>query len=564
MRPQSLRLVIGWFTLSSLVAGCGPSAGSQAGTGAAQNAGRVTPKVLTIGSLREPYSIEGFVSGTVRDLADTAGDLAQNHLTVRDFADEDRPQLATELPSVAGGTWKVNADGTMDVTWKIRSGVKWHDGAPFTSDDLLFSLMIHKDKELPYSSRPDVSLIESATAPDPLTLLVHWAQISVVPLQANGLEPMRRDLFEDLYRTDKQAFVASPKWKGEFVGLGPYKMVNWDPGSDMQLARFDDYWQGRPPLDTVDIKFIKDANTLVANALAGSIDLIVPPSIDVDAAQELQRRWAGTGNQVHLDPTPRFGYVEVQLRPDVVKPAALLKPEIRRALYQAIDRPSISDVVAAGLPPADSWYAPNDPARTAMEPFIPKYAFDPAAARQQLAQQGYTAGADGTLRLSGGDTLALESWIMVQGSDKAAAIVADNWKQVGVDTAVSPIPPAHAGDRQYRVSYPGVLVNSTAVLELINRLNSQDIAGPANNWGGRNVMGYSNPAVDSALAGLNTSIDEKDRLPYFQEIVKTVMGEVGIMPLYWEPRPVVMAKGVKADIKANRPGWNAFTWDKEA
>src|SRR5205807_2934590 len=138
--------------------------------------------------------------------------------------------------------------------------------------------------------------------------------------------------------------------------------------------------------------------------------------------------------------------------------------------------------------------------------------------------------------LSSGDRLALDSWIMVQGSDKAAAIVADNWKQLGVDTAVSPIAAANAGDRQYRVSYPGVLINSTATADLIVRFDSHDIAGPANNWGGRNVMGYSNPIADSALAGLNTSIDDKDRLPYLQRLVQTVMGEVGVMPLYWEPR----------------------------
>jgi peptide/nickel transport system substrate-binding protein len=551
------------------MAGCAPAAAptsSNQAAAATSTPARTTPKILTIGSLREPYSIEGFVSGTVRDLAGEAGDLAQNHLTVLDPNETPQPQLAAELPSVENGTWQVHPDGTMDVTWKLRPGVTWHDGAPFTSDDLLFSLTVHKDPDLLYSARPDAALIASAAAPDPHTLIVHWSQTSVKALQGSGLEPMRRDLLEELYRSDKTSFANSSRFTTDFVGLGPYRMVAWERGSYMQLGRFDNYFLSRPPLDGVVIKFIKDGNTLVANLLAGAVDLVVPPSIEMDPALALKQQWAGTGNQVRIDATPRIGYVEIQLRPDTARPASvLLRPEIRQALYQAIDRASISQVVAAGLPPADSWYAPADPLRPSMEAMIPQYPYDPARARQLLGQAGWVPGTD-QVRMSSasGERMSLESWIMVQGSDKAAAIVGDNWKQIGVETAVSPIAPANAGDRQYRAQFPGVLINTTSVPDLPDRFDSRDVAGPANRWGGRNTSGYTNPRVNEALDRLKTSVDPNQRLPYLQQVVHEVMADVGIMPLYWEPRPVIAAASVRADIHPNRVGWNAYTWDKAA
>src|SRR4029434_4832978 len=155
--------------------------------------------------------------------------------------------------------WRVNADGSMDMTWRLRPNVKWHDGTAFTSADMVFSLEVLKDRALPpTASAGSLRLMESATAPDDLTFVVHHSQVDAAASEATGLIPLARHVFEDLYRTDKAAFVNSSRFRSDFVGLGPYRVTNWELGSFIELARFDDYFAGRPPFDSVLVRFVHD------------------------------------------------------------------------------------------------------------------------------------------------------------------------------------------------------------------------------------------------------------------------------------------------------------------
>jgi len=83
----------------------------------------------------------------------------------------------------------VNPDGTMDTAWRLRPNVKWHDGAPFTSADLLFSFNVYKDPEVPTASGRALGLMASATAPDPLTFVVHWSSPYVRADEGQALIP---------------------------------------------------------------------------------------------------------------------------------------------------------------------------------------------------------------------------------------------------------------------------------------------------------------------------------------------------------------------------------------
>ncbi|MEA2642581.1 MAG: peptide/nickel transport system substrate-binding protein [Chloroflexota bacterium] len=523
--------------------------------------------MLSIGVLREPATVEGFTGqGGVRGGASEEADLIHNHLTVLDPQETARPQLATELPSVENGTWKINQDGTMDMTWKLHPGVKWQDGTPFTSDDLLFSLMLHKDPDLAHSYRAQTNAMESATAPDPLTLIVHWSRVDIRALEGLGLTPMPRHLMEELYRTDKNSFIQSTRFTSDWVGLGPYRLTNWVPGSQMEMVRNEDYFLGRPLLDRVIVRFIGDPNAMVANLLAGSIELVIPPSIEIETALNLKQQWEGTGNVVRLDPLPRIDYMELQFRPEAAKPVnGLPVLAVRQALYQAIDRQVLSQAMTGGLaPPADSWFSPLDPARKDVESAIPQFPYDPARARQLLAQAGWQPGADGVLVHSpSGERFSMEMWTNPQTSDKITAIVADAWKAIGVNGQITAIPPARAEDREFQSQHPGPLITGVNIPDLLDRYDSRQVASPANRWSGRNRAGYANQRADQLLDQLATTIDLKARVPLQREQVQIVMGEVGMMPLFWEPRPLVALKSVKGDISAEHTGWNAFTWDKQ-
>src|SRR5687767_5131365 len=129
-RPLALALC------AMVLAGCGgPMAGGTAGS--AETAASATgPKVLTIALNKEPFTIQGFTEGGASSgRGSTEVNFVHSQLVVQDNTDELRPQLAVEVPSIAAGSWRINPDASMDMTWKLRPNVTWHDGVDFTSAD---------------------------------------------------------------------------------------------------------------------------------------------------------------------------------------------------------------------------------------------------------------------------------------------------------------------------------------------------------------------------------------------------------------------------------------------
>ncbi len=550
-----------------LLSACAPPSSPLAGGAAPVESGpAAVPKVLTIAFLREPATFEGFTGqGGSADGAGVVRYFLHDHLTIQDDRWVVRPQLALEVPSVEKGTWRVNPDGTMDMTWKLQQGVKWHDGTPFTSADLLFSFTLHKDPDLPHAYGVERRNMESATAPDPQTFIVHWSGILVSADQARGLTPMPKHLLEDLYQTNKAAFISSPRFTTEFIGLGPYRLVKWEQGSFIEMARFDGYYQGRPPLDGMTVQFVRDSNVMVANALAGAIDLIPPPGVATDAALQLKQRWEGTGDTVRIEPVSRVVYGELQFRPEFARPVnGIPNRTVREALYRAINRAGLAEVMSHGLAPiADSWYAPTDPLRPAVESAIPQYPYDPAGAQDLLAQAGWTRGPDGVLvHQPSGERFEVEVWSIPQTDARSATLVAGDWKAIGADARPNPVPPARSEDREYQSTFPTIEMTGTSVDTMAERFNGRDVASTANRWSGRNRAAYQNPRADELLAQLTATVDPREQIPLRREHIQQLMGDVALMPVYWEVQAVVMGKAVKGDISATNPGWNVFQWDK--
>ena len=559
------RFALALVFLLPVAMACSPT--SPGGGGGPSTQGQTSgPKTLTIGLLREPATFDGFTGqGGSRGGAGEAGQLMHNLLTVQNPYDEFVPQLAAELPSVERGTWQVNADGSMDVTWKLQPNAKWHDGTPFTADDVLFSVLLHKDPDLAHAFTGLSRLMQSATVSDPQTITIRWSRVDTSALDTRVIAPVAKHLLEDLYNTDKEAFINSPRFTTDFVGLGPYQMVRWEPGSHIEMSRFDAYFKGRPPLDRVVVQFIRDANALLANALAGAVDLVPPPALEIEQAAELRRRWEGTGNVVRVEAIPRIQYMELMLNPELARPRnGFPQLAVRQGLSHALDRNELAEVMTLGLgPAADSWYRPDEPIRRELESAIPKYPFDRARAQQLMAQAGWTPGPDGIFVHSSGERFELEVWANPQSSEKALAIIADQWKSFGIDTRPTMIPAARAEDREYTAQHPGPLLTGSFLDALLPRYDSRDLASAENRWSGRNRAHYINPRADLLSDELARTIDERARIPLLREQIQIMMSEVAFMPLYWEPRAMVALRSVRADIHPHNTGWNAETWDKQ-
>jgi peptide/nickel transport system substrate-binding protein len=458
----------------------------------------------------------------------------------------------------------------METIWKIRSNIKWHDGTPFTSDDLAFSYTVAKDKSLVNTRNTTaVNLQKGFTALDQYTIVVQWSEPYVdAPITSVG-DLLPRHILNDLYEQDNpDAFINHPFFTTEFVGNGPYKPTRWEPGGDMDFVRFDSYYLGRPPFDRIFVKVIGDSNALVSNILTGSLDIVLPPGIELDAALEVKKRWEGTGNVVRADVATRIIQFEVQYRPESAKPRnGFRELAVRKALYQAIDRPPLAEFMTAGFGPvADSWFPPSDPLRPQVEESIPQYPYNPTAAPALLESAGWRMGVDGVL-VNGqtNEPFKFEIWANVPaGWARLATVVANGWKPLGVQADITAIPPALAGNREYEVGYPGLFVTNVNYQQFsVNRLDSRVKTGPENRYTAANRGGYENPKVDELYDRLTRTIETSERVPIQRQLIQEVMGQVAFMPLYWETSPVLKLKGVKDHQGKGSWTWFFFDYDKE-
>jgi len=578
MRSTARPLLLVALMVLSLLAACtgaSPTAGTSQTTTPAGQPGRVAssaPKILTIAVQRVPTQLfttlgqpETSVGGATHIFS-----IPHDLLVVQDSKGNWLPRLAADEISTDAGTWVLNADGSMDTTWKLRPTIKWQDGTPFTSDDLMFTFCVFTDPAIPNSVGAAIGLMDSASAPDAETFAIHWKAPYIYANRAPGLTPLPRHLLGDVFSNDKVNLINSPYTTSQFVGLGPYRLTSWDPGSEIAFSRFDDYYLGRPSLDSVDVKVIGDANALIANILAGGVDVILSEGADLDAEIDLKQRWEGTGNQVYIlpyDPGGGLRHFEIQFRPEYAQPThfGLADHTVRQAFYQATNRQNLSDIITHGYGPvADSWVPPYHTLRPALEAAIPQFPYDPGAAQQLLAQAGWVKGQDGILVHQQTGERFETTLYSSQGAnvERAINVAAEDWKAMGAIVDLAVIPIELGSDRQYRATLPGAGYTGGVGYDAFStdRLHSKFISSPANSWAGSNRGGYNNPQVDALIDRVVVTIDPPAQLDLQRQLLRAQMGDIAMMPLFWDINVVPVVKGVQGLDGGDS---NVFHWDKE-
>src|SRR5439155_4785208 len=142
-------------------------------------------------------------------------------------------------------------------------------------------------------------LMESASAPDDLTFVLKWNQPyyqadavglrALWPFPAHLLETDYAMLIEE--QKDPQAFYAKPYWTSDYLHIGPFKLVQFDPQVDAVFDAVDDYFLGKPKVDRIVVKEFTDGGTTLANALAGGIDMGTETVLAFDRVMELKKQW---------------------------------------------------------------------------------------------------------------------------------------------------------------------------------------------------------------------------------------------------------------------------------
>jgi peptide/nickel transport system substrate-binding protein len=320
-------------------------------------------------------------------------------------------------------------------------------------------------------------------------------------------------------------------------------------------------------IDRVIVRIVADPNTLLANAMAEAIDVVLSDGIDNTTALEVRSRWETAGNRIDFFEIGGLIQLEVQHRPEHARPSnGLPVRAVRQALYHALDRATLNDVMNGGVAPiADSWIAPSHPLRKDLEPYIPQFPFDPARAQQLLSQGGWAPGPDGVLLHQNGERF--ETGVMGErgtGAERALSVISDNWRRVGVRGELDILTTANQNDREYQSKRPGVYLTSPSGVNFYdNRLHSNAITRAENRWSGTNRGGYNNPRVDALLETLQVTVDDRGRVPLHRELLQEQMTDIALMPLSWEVVPVLIRGGVTGvTLDGNNGTEHMHKWDK--
>jgi peptide/nickel transport system substrate-binding protein len=496
-----------------------------------------------------------------------AGLVTQNPVTL-----ERVPILAEELPSVKKGTWKIDQQKkTMITVYKLRPGLKWHDGKPYTSKDFEFGWQIAKHPEFPMPDRMVPELISKIETPDDRTLVIHWNDLynEAYAIQYTHVRAFPRHLLLDAFNGgDMKAFANLPFWNKNFVGAGPYRVVEWDAGTRMELEAFKDFPLGRPKIERVTYKTVEDTNTNLAAVLAGEVDLCMRSTISFDGAMILREQWEKPGKgKIHISPA---SWTWLNLSRDN---PWFSDVKVRRALLHAIDRDALVQNVFKGEKVVSHF--PLSRVRKTFKKALATatiYKYDPERAKKLLAEAGWKPGTDGVLVNAKGERMEFEFRVTAERRDheQSEAIIADYWKKIGVRTNIKNLPNRLLNSAENRNRWPGAFIGShnVTVEEWQERFHSNNIPTAENKFAPENVSGWNDPRKDAIMDELNSIITPARSEQLQLEFVKMFTDALPHLPLYYSPEVLVVKKGLTGITPRQESGgqnsssWNMVQWDK--
>jgi peptide/nickel transport system substrate-binding protein len=495
--------------------------------------------------------------------ADVIENLINVGLAIEDTQGVLQPRLGEAVPTVENGLWKVFPDGRMETTWKIRPGAGWHDGALFTAGDLVFSARVAQDPDLPEFRERDYEILEMIDAPDPQTVLVKWKRPYIDANLLFSRAPIPKHIFEPSYTQDKASFRDHASWTDGYVGTGPFKLREWARGSHVVLTANRSYILGRPNFDEIEVRFIPDANTLMANILAGTVEIVLGLSVSLEQAVQLRDQWQEGSVQVLPDAWELIFPQFYNPSPPVVADVRL-----RRALMHALDRQEMADLIQAGfVPVAHSHVNPTLVEHRAIESFIVRYEYDPRKAVVMIEELGYTRGADGGFRDSAGQKLSLEVQTL-QTLDinlKTMFAVADYWQRVGVAPDPVVVPQQRSRDIEYRANFPAFSVQRQPNnLQDLARYHGSEARLPQKNYVGTNYARYINPEFDALIDRYFTTIPWHERMQVLGQMVRHQTDQLTAMGLFYDTQSSIIGNRLLQVGPGSRQAWNGHEWDKRS
>lgn len=378
---------------------------------------------------------------------------------------------------------------------------------------------------------------------------------------------MPRHLLEKAFQENKASFLGLPYWSHEFVGAGPYRMREWVADSHVVVQRYDDYVLGRPSIHEIEIKFIPDPNTMVANVLSGVVDLNLGRSLlPVDQARHIQERRP----DIKIGTTYRSWY-PIHSQFVNTHPPIVLDVRFRRALLHAIDRQELVDTFSLGLSAIAHTFVGSQTAEyKEIEPSIIRYEYDPRKTAQMIEGLGYAKRADGFFYDAAGQKLTVElrTTARAEIQPKIILAAADYWERAGVAVEPVMIPIRLMTDREYRAAFPAFEMpggGNAVTAEGVRRYHSTQAPLPENRFQvGGNIARYRNAELDALIERFLVTIPRPDRMQVLAQIVRHQTDQLPTLGLFYQVDSTVFSEKVRnvsprGEIATQ--AWNVHTWE---
>ncbi len=538
---------------------CAPSAlqSVQQGGGRADQT-----KTLVLAVRGEPAALSGkeFIEGLG---VANAKRLFNANLALIDDHENASPYLAEALPQLETDTWRVSPDGRMETVYRLRENLMWHDGAPLTADDFVFARRVYATPELGVSRGPPDKQMERVVATDARTVVIQWRELFPDGgVLSTAFQPLPRHILEAPFsEMAPDAFARHSYWTQEYVGAGPYRLVRWEPSAFIEAEGFAGHALGRPAIGRIQVSFIPDPNTVVANLLAGAAHIALDFSIGFQDGLTLQQQWAGTRGGLVLNSPTKVHWIQAQFRPELASPRSILDARVRRALAHTMDKRALSEAMfEARGQGADSLVYPHEKWFPTVDRTIVKYPYDVRQAEQLLNQAGFTKQTDGAFVGANDEKLGVELRVSAGAeNEQEVAILSEGWRRAGFDAAEHVYPVSLLRDGQYRASFPALLLNPAG--GGLNALTSASVAAPENRWTGANRGGWSDAEYDRLYDAFQATLETDRRADQVAGMMRIMTDQLPVLPIQYAFTVVAHVAELRGPVAGNDANWNAHLWE---
>jgi len=483
-------------------------------------------KDLTIGLKGEPTSLDPHFHNVTNN--NQMALYVFDKLILQDSKQKMYPGLAESWAPVNETTWE----------FKLRKGVKFHDGSPFTAEDVKFTIeRIPNVPNSPSSMAGAVGQVKEVEVVDAYTVRIHTEKPApLTPRNFASFVIVSKKATEGKGTEDFNSGAAT-------IGTGPYKLVEWARGDKVVYERNEDYWGVKPEWSKITVRPISNDGTRVAALKSGDVDLInfVPPADvkhlgeakNVDLSQSSSTRLI----YLHIDTDREYTPMVTGNNGEKIK-NPFLDLRVRKAISMAINRPGIVARIMEGLAVPAAQMLPEGYEGTS--PNLKPEKYDPKAAKALLAEAGYPDGFKITIH--GPNDRYVNDADIVQA-------IAQMLAKVGIKTEVNTMPKAVYFGKASALEFSLMLVgwatdtgeHTNCVASLLHTFDKDGGYGKSNR--GR----YSNPKVDSLLEEALVTVDPAKHNELLVECVETGMNDLGIIPIHFQ----VSVWGAKKGITYN-------------